>query len=153
MRSSAGRIFVIASTVLVVAVVLVGIYLTGSPREARVRSLDRQRVEALTRLSAAINAYRYDHNALPPSLDEAARAEPGIAPANLVDPENGAPYAYRATGADKYVLCAVFDGPSEADDEIRWRHGRGRACFDFTAPKRNASPPLAPESVYAQPER
>jgi len=141
---SAGRIFVIASTVLVVAVIVVGIYLTGSPRQARIRSLDRQRVEALTQLSAAINAYRYDHNALPPSLDEAARAEVGIAPANLVDPETGAPYAYRTTGWDKYELCALFDGPSDADEDIRWRHGRGRACFDFTAPRPPAQPQPRP---------
>lgn len=139
MRVSAGRIFVIASTLLVVAVVLVGIYLTGSPRQARMRSLDRQRVEALTQLSAAINAYRYDHNALPPSLDEAARAEVGIAPANLVDPENGAPYEYRTTGAETYELCARFDGPAAADDDVRWRHGPGRACFAFTAPPRPSS--------------
>ena len=146
---SAGRIFVIASTVLVVSVVLVGIYLTGSPREARMRSLDRQRVEALTQLSTAINGYRYDHSALPPSLDEAARAEAGIGPANLIDPENGAPYEYRTTGADTYELCADFGAASGPDDAIRWRHGAGRKCFEFTAPPRPS--PARGEGVTSPP--
>jgi len=143
----AGRIFVIASTLLVVSVVMVGIYLSGSPRQARIRSLDRQRVEALTQLSEAITAYRYDHNALPPSLDEAARTEPGIGPANLVDPESGAPYEYRTTGADTYELCARFEGPAAADDDVRWRHGVGRRCFEFTTPKPVQPPVLTPGKV------
>lgn len=137
----AGGIFAIASIVLVVAVVVVGVYLTGSPRQARVRSLDRQRIETLTQLSGAITSYRGDHNVLPASLEEVARAEAGIAPADLSDPESGAPYEYRATGEKTYELCARFGGPSDPDEAIRWRHGPGRACFAFTAPPPPARAP------------
>lgn len=147
---SAGRIFVIGSTALVVAVVLVGVFLTGSPRQARMHSLDRQRVEALTQLSGAIISYHRDHAALPASLGEAARAEAGIATADLTDPETGAPYEYRTTGADAYELCARFEGPSAADEDLRWKHGSGRACFAFAAPPLRPSP-LAGEGTISPP--
>jgi hypothetical protein len=147
MRTSAGRIFVIASTLLVVVVVAAGVYLIGSPREARVRSLDHQRIETLMRLSGAVQSYRYEHDALPSSLAAASQAEPGIRPADLIDPESGAPYEYRTTGRETYELCAQFDGPAAADEEVRWRHGPGRACFPFTAPKPVQPPSLAPAKV------
>lgn len=139
MRTSAGRIFVIASTLLVAVVVIVGVYLTGSPREARVSSLDRQRIEDLTRLSGAVESYNADHRALPPSLVDVADAEPGIAAAQLRDPETRQPYEYRTTGENTYELCASFGAASDPDDAIRWRHGVGRKCFEFTAP-----PPPSP---------
>ena len=144
MRASAGRIFVIASTLLVVTVVAVGVFLTGSPMQARVQSLDTERVRSLMNLSGAIERYHDDRHALPRSLDELAAAQPGLAPADLRDPQTGAQYEYLPTGKDTYRLCAVFGMPSEPEGEVFWRHARGRNCFDFEAPEPAQPPSLAP---------
>ena len=141
---TAARIFVIASTALVVVVVAVGVFLTGSPMQARIRSLDRERVQALMRLSGVVERYHDDHDALPRSLEALAAGQPGLSPEDLRDPVTNARYEDRPTGADTYQLCAAFGGPSAVDEEVFWRHAKGRDCFDFTAPKAPAprTPPV-----------
>ncbi|MGE5565940.1 MAG: hypothetical protein ACM3YN_07295 [Parcubacteria group bacterium] len=131
----ASRIFLVASTLLVVTVVIIGVYLMGSPRQARVRGLDRQRIQTLTQLSNAFDGYGYEGRPLPKSLQVLAGERPGIEPADLRDPETGAPYEYRATSARSYELCARFGGSSAPDEAIRWAHGPGRKCFQFTLPE------------------
>ncbi|HEX6860240.1 MAG TPA: hypothetical protein VF138_08605 [Caulobacteraceae bacterium] len=137
---SAGRIFVVGATLLVLAVLTAGVLVAGSPRQARIYSLDRERVRALTELSFVIDRYHEERGALPRTLAELAAFEPGVTPDDLVDPRTQAPYEYHPAGAGGFELCATFEAASPKDDEIRWRHEAGRKCFDFKAPKSASDP-------------
>jgi hypothetical protein len=128
----AGRIVVIVSTALVVAVALMGVYLA---EQARIHDLDQQRAHALLHLSDAVERFHEEHGALPASLEALAAATPGLSPSDLRDPQTQAPYVYRATADDAYQLCAAFRTPGVSDEDIRGRRGRDRGCFHFTTPR------------------
>ena len=109
--------------------VTVGMFLTGSPAEARFERLDQQRVEDLQRISRHVDAYWRSHRRLPGSLAEVG-SEPGAAGR---DPVTGQPYDFRATGERHYEVCAVFarasaQRPRGIEPDF-WGHGGGRKCF------------------------
>ncbi|MDR3472829.1 MAG: hypothetical protein P4M09_14285 [Devosia sp.] len=133
MRLGRQNLFAIVSGLIVLAAVVAGMVVVGSPRRARERALDTQRVQALQTLSNAVGQFRRAHGALPDTLTRLAQDQNDLAPSDLRDPETATPYEYRATGAASYELCARFATNSDEDEVIRWRHGTGRACFSLTA--------------------
>jgi hypothetical protein len=111
--------------VVVAAAITGGLWLIGSPAEARLERLDERRVEDLRRLSTLVDAYWRSHRRLPGSIAE-VRSEPGVAGR---DPVTGQPYEFRATGERQYELCAFFDRKSVTTEWSSWSHGAGRTCF------------------------
>ncbi len=142
MKPSAGTLFIILSSVLVIAAIAAGAAIIGSPEKARIRGLDEQRIDALQRLEAAISVYSDRQGKAPPSLQALADRQGGLRPTNLRDPVTDEFYQYRIIGPDSYQLCATFGGPSSPDEEVRWRHGSGIACFAFKIGKAKAPPEL-----------
>ena len=130
---------VIASILVVVAAVVAGVFLAGSPSTRRERRLDDDRVSDLRSLSAAIDQYRREHGGLPADLDALGRSPRTTT--RLTDPETGTRYEYRVleptSGHASYELCASFaaetgkDRDSDRDDF--WWHGGGRQCFTIEA--------------------
>jgi len=122
----------IGMTVVVLAAVIAGILLIGSPAQERLRRLDERRILDLRDLSYAVNVFWARNNRLPSSLDELAEQEP-IAH-ELTDPETGTLYEYRLVSDNLYELCAVFSGESDFDRPdlpygYLWMHGAGSECF------------------------
>ena len=101
----------------VVAAVVFGLVLLGSPAEERERRIDDRRAADLHGIAAAVDLYRTRHGRLPASLDDLA-AEPGFRISTL-DPTSSETYGYRALDDGRYEVCATFGtdsgGPTRAD--------------------------------------
>ena len=127
-----------ASSVAVVAALVAGVVVTGSPESARDRGLDIRRIYDLQQLAHGVDIYWDLNGGLPESLDTLSSAR-AVAVRSIVDPESGEPYAYRATGEKAYELCATFDLEAPTDSvsmpyrERFWRHRAGYHCFDLEA--------------------
>lgn len=145
------KLFVGAVTVMVAAVIAVGLYVAGSPVKERNRQLDEQRTNELQQIAGAIDmAYDRDQR-LPASLDELkGGSKEYYYVSSIVDPKSGAPYEYLVTGDTRYELCATFDDVTQERDQYGrlkpmseplppaavpypgyrdWTHGAGRHCF------------------------
>lgn len=127
---------------VVVAAVVTGLVLSGSPAKARLEKLDERRVQDLRSLVRAADLAWTRQGTLPGSLAELA--ELASLPAERTrDPQTGEPYEYRPSAGEGYELCATFaltaDHPSTVLDRMAkdtfWSHGGGRHCFDLEARK------------------
>lgn len=127
--------FALSSSVLVLAAMVGGMVVIGSPWEARDRRLDEQRVRALRELSAVVGAFATERGRLPESLEDVRLRHPLIV-LSIQDPVSGEPYEYRPQGPSDYELCARFAASSEPDASIQpfWEHPAGRHCFPLEVP-------------------
>ena len=133
-----------AATVAAALVVIAGLLTLGMPSHARERRMDALRVDDLSGLSRAIDAFWAKHSSLPPTLDSlvAARQLDRVPS----DPQNNTQYAYLVSGERSYRLCATFDQPSDTNQapvnidvsSHSWRHGAGESCFDLTPPQKES---------------
>ena len=125
-------------------VMAAGFFAAGSPREARWRKLDLDRVQSLRRISNGLEAFRQRYGTIPARLDSViyAWSPGGFDMATIVDPVTRERYEYRLLDreAGRYELCAVFQaadstggrgGPFVSSNF--WNHGAGRHCFEITA--------------------
>lgn len=128
-------VFAGTATGLVVAAMVGGMVVIGSPWTARELRLDEQRVRDLQAISAAVEQHAAAHGELPASLDDLA-GPPQRIPVRLDDPVSGEPYGYEAGGPLGYGLCARFDAASEAGAAMRgdWEHPAGWHCFELEVP-------------------
>jgi hypothetical protein len=128
MRASRARLAAGALTAVAVLSVGVGLYLAGSPAEARQRRLDERRVDDLDQIARATDVFWTRHGRVPATLDE-LRREPGTSVASA-DPETREAYELRAAGGAAFDVCARFaraTGTTSTGDF--WSHGAGRQCF------------------------
>jgi len=121
----------------VLATIVLGMWIAGSPAGARKQALDQRRVLELSNLSNAIDEEYRGYGRFPRTLDALARGRPrsGL---SFVDPVTRSPYDYQVLDSVRYVLCATFDapdsvGPYGAQVDPFWRHGAGNTCFTFEA--------------------
>ncbi|MGA7802199.1 MAG: hypothetical protein WCC36_15485 [Gammaproteobacteria bacterium] len=135
MRASGTTVLVVAIVGVVIAAVVGGLSLVGSPAQERMRRLDMRRVVDLRGIAVAVDRYWTRHGSLPTSLDALER-ERGFS-IEPTDPETRRPYEYHVGTRGGYSLCAVFAASSaqEQDNgrEKFWSHGTGRQCFDLQA--------------------
>jgi hypothetical protein len=120
----------------VVAAIVSGLFLIGSPFAERARRLDLIRVEDLRQLTRAIDLYWKGEGKLPASVDALASV-PNASFRSKMDTYTGEPYSYRALDGSRYELCATFEA-EEVDSEYGdrfWAHGAGRKCFELDAQK------------------
>lgn len=137
MSAPVGRWMLVAAAVLVAGTLVAAFLAMDTPGQVREQRLDLRRVRDLMQLSAAIEAWQREHDALPASL-EAVALQPGMALA-VRDPVSGAGYGYEPGAGSKYRLCAVFATDTARSDpdrgrleyyDGRWPHPAGRHCFD-----------------------
>lgn len=135
MSARASSIFLTSACVLVGAAVAAGVAIVGGPGSARLRKFDDERLQSLQRLASAVDSHYAARQELPSNLLALASAAGDLTPDTLQDPATGAAYGYQRMGPVDYQLCAQFSTASDAQTPIRWRHGRGRTCYDLTAPQ------------------
>jgi hypothetical protein len=125
------KAFAIVSSLVVVAALIGGLYVGGSPGEQRLLRFDERRVNDLRALSHAISKRWDKTKRLPQMLDELVDGQGlrGI-PA---DPETESSYVYEVLSINKFRLCADFSRPSlNPDPKDFWIHKSGKQCFEFT---------------------
>ncbi len=131
--------FSVTSSIVVVAAVVWGAVLVGSPGTARLHRFDQQRLNDLQTIFREVQSLCQDPDIkqelkreLPATLDELAtlaRSER----INLTDPETGEPYAYTIKDPTTYELCATFSLERDSDVDVFWNHSSGKHCFTVDA--------------------
>jgi hypothetical protein len=128
-----GSLLLGAAALAVVAAVVTGLFVLGSPMEERERQLDNRRVADLQAIMAATNLYWTRYSRVPATLDELI-AEPGVQ-LRTADPASSEVYGYQSMDGIRYQVCASFDLASEeiSRDPTRdlWAHGAGSQCFSL----------------------
>ena len=133
------RWFSVAMSIVVVAAIVWGLAVVGSPATARLQRLDRQRLRDLQTIFREVQSLCRDPDIkdelkrpLPKTLDELAviaRSER----INLTDPETQERYIYIVKDDTTYELCATFALERNSDVEVFWNHPAGRHCFPVDA--------------------
>ena len=133
MKPSLGQTIVAAAAAVIVASIITGVILVGTPSEGRLQRFDSTRIEDLKAIVVAMDSHWDRNERLATSLDELG--EDPRTQVNTLDPGSAQSYEYRALDEEAYELCATFDleslvpvRPTSADF---WRHGVGRQCFEL----------------------
>jgi hypothetical protein len=135
MKLTLGAVLLGAAVTTVIAAVVAGLFILGSPTEERARRIDRRRVADLQGIAAATDLYWTRHSRVPASLDDLT-AEPGVR-IGTRDPVSSEIYAYQPLDSTRYEVCATFEresGETSPDPKRNlWAHGPGSQCFQLEA--------------------
>jgi hypothetical protein len=138
------RTYGLVALVFVLAAVITGFVVVGTPAHQRKLQFDQQRIYDLQSIQWQIVNYYQQKGNLPATLTD---LEDPISSFMVPrDPETKTPYEYKPTAALGFELCADFDTalnnqPNESQPlyprdaymkEENWQHGVGRACFNRT---------------------
>ncbi|MBN1584750.1 hypothetical protein JW899_00070 [Candidatus Uhrbacteria bacterium] len=147
------KILAVVVSAMVVAVVIYGMVLAGSPDTARNLQFDAQRLDSLRQVSQAVERHYLNHGQLPSGLGDIAGDYGPDFRDFLRDPVSGEPYEYVPAEGNGYRLCAVFYadfseqkdgsgryasppayfGEKAAVDPFLAGYRAGRSCFSLKA--------------------
>lgn len=132
---------------LVLAAIIAGFFIVGTPQQIRAQKQDIIRVQDLQNIQWQVVNYWQSKEKLPASLEDLL--DPVSNNVIPTDPKTQQPYAYKVTGAMSFQLCATFaaEGATTANRAIaiatepagstvgktmseNWQHGAGEVCFD-----------------------
>jgi len=116
-------------TLVVMAAVITGIVILGSPADERAKRTDLRRVNDLQGIENAVNFYFAEHATLPMSVEELSK-QPGVRIGS--DPVTAADYRYRVLDAEQFELCGTFERtstPRMLTGVNLWEHPAGNHCF------------------------
>ena len=149
------RSIAIAVGVLVVATILSGFLIIGTPGEVRLYRFDDQKVSDLQSIQSEVVNYWQTEDKLPSTLSDLTDSIGGFTVP--VDPQSGAAYRYATSSALSFKLCATFNAATQSDSPTvqsysyavpagvggsnlfndSWYHTAGDVCFARTIdPKR-----------------
>jgi len=145
------RAFPWAVISVVLAAVIAGFFIAGTPTDRRIARFDERRVQDLSSIQSQIITYWQNKKVLPPVLGDLTNDILNITVP--VDPKTGGAYEYKILGSLKFQLCATFETENRGDinniglktaplDNPQavesmainsvWDHGIGRTCFERT---------------------
>src|SRR3989344_3151908 len=144
--------FAWGSAIFVIASIVIGFMVMGSPTTQRLMRLDETRVSHLSQIQYQVVTYWQQKKKVPATLDDLKDPLSGfILP---TDPVTGSSYEYVVKGVRIFELCATFDRSNMEDlnkngvskpmypyggyvDE-NWQHEAGKGCFERTIePEKN----------------
>jgi hypothetical protein len=144
-KSKAPKKTAIAASVVVLASIVLGFILVGSPAQQRKVRFDDQRISDLSTIQYEVtNYYQTKDGVLPATLTDLTNKLNGFSVP--MDPNTGAAYEYNVKAGLTFELCATFEADSITDANTRtvsyfefgtnyygnWEHGVGRTCFERT---------------------
>lgn len=152
-HSKPSKILVICVSVIVLASVVGGFFIIGSPAKQRMIRMDEKRAQDLSSLQNEIVNFWMAKNKLPASIADLKAGRDGLVLPR--DPDTNQDYEYKKTGELAYEICAEFKLASgslaadqgyppayyEGDVYFNFAHDAGKKCF-----KREVNP-----SVYKPP--
>lgn len=136
--------FVWIISAAVVAIIIAGFFVAGSPFKQRLVRFDQEKVAHLQTVQGQILNFWQQKEELPQSLEELQDPLSGF----LVprDPQTNESYVYRVTGSLSFELCANFNLSSEEagigkggyafpalppeEVDANWEHDPGEKCFE-----------------------
>lgn len=132
-------------SIVVLASVVAGFFIIGTPAEQRERRFDEERVGDLQVLQSQIINYWTQKEELPAELDDLQDSISGFVPPK--DPATDLPYEYYIIGDLSFELCATFETSSKdfasgykggryispyESFQQNWEHEAERTCFERT---------------------
>lgn len=141
--SKNAKIFVWGVIAVVLATIIYGFFVAGSPFKQRLVRFDQQKINDLQSIQSQIVNYWMQKERLPQSLDELKDPISGFVPPK--DPESGEAYIYKTTDKLSFELCAKFNLESKEGQiglvrpegpygvygrEDNWNHGASEVCFE-----------------------
>lgn len=131
------------TSLVVLATIVLGFVLVGSPMQQRKVRFDDTRVQDLSMIQSQITNYYQLKQALPSALSDLENPLMGFSVP--VDPNTGAAFEYTVISPLSFELCATFEAASAggASDSTRpygvyapynesWTHDDQRTCFTRT---------------------
>ncbi len=149
------KTFVYIASGIVLAAIVLGVYLIGSPFAQHAKNLDQTRINDLMNIQSYVVYTAYQQKN---SVPEALTNDPITGFTVPKDPETSLNYEYKKFSADSFELCATFSASSTDDKNVRmlapaypytgvnenWMHPAGHYCFsrviDATIFKGNGVP-------------
>ena len=128
--------------VLVLATIVAGFFIVGTPQEARLYRLDQQKVSDLQTIQWQLVTFWQQKQTLPSALDELNDPLSGFTVP--MDAQTGESYSYERTSQSSFKICADFNVASRATnmsytepypypgEQQNWSHEAGEVCFDRT---------------------
>lgn len=156
-NNSLPRMAGILSAIVVIASIVAGFFLIGSPADQRRARLDERRTNDLSTIQNQVVYYWTNKGMLPKSLKDLNDPINGYT--SPLDPETGAEYQYSVVSQYTFKLCADFAtaSPPQATDakaipvsrdlySQNWVHAKGNVCFERTIDPEiyKPSPKVAP---------
>jgi len=140
-KSALMRLALPGASIVVLAAIVCGFVIAGSPFHARLERLDAERIGHLQTLQSQILYFWQQKSRLPKTLDELKDPISGFIPPT--DPDTHAAYEYKTTGTLSFDLCATFDLAIEVSEPGKpvpyreypgmfgenWEHSVGYYCF------------------------
>lgn len=135
----------ISVCILVLATVISGFFIIGSPNQARLYRFDDQKISDLQGIQSQVIAYWQHKDKLPTQLKDLSDSINGIT--IPVDAQTSAPYIYSVVGPLTFELCATFNTVTQSDSpdlsqptiptasngtihqSDSWVHPSGYTCF------------------------
>lgn len=133
------RLVGIAAGILVLATIIAGFFIMGSPSQVRLYRFDSQKVQDLQNIQWQVVNYWQQKESLPESLSDLEDPISGwVAPR---DPQTGEMYVYKRNSPLDFAICATFNAESQNTGETmpsraygtlegNFNHGAGEVCFD-----------------------
>jgi preprotein translocase subunit Sec61beta len=157
------RTIAIAVSVLVIATVVSGFFIIGTPGEIRMYRFDDQKVSDLQNIQSEVVNYWQTEGALPATLGDLTDSISGFSVP--VDEETNVPYTYATTSALSFKLCANFNAETQPNSQSSdaysyampagaggqdlasdsWFHAAGRVCFARTIDPKRYPPITKPQ--------
>jgi len=140
-HSRPSRVLLICVSAVVIASVVGGFFVIGSPAKQRLMRMDEKRMQDLSGLQNEVVNYWLAKSALPRSIEELKAGRDGMVLAR--DPETDKDYEYKKVGDLAYEICADFKlssleaaGGSKYSQpmypgDMNWdfAHDAGKKCF------------------------
>jgi hypothetical protein len=132
--------------VLVVATIVAGFFIVGTPQQAHRMRLDEQRVSDLMSIQSQVTYFYQQKRVVPSSLSQLQ--DPLLGFVVPVDPSTGVAYEYAKTSDLAFQLCATFAEEGSYNDygmsraavayptkpygntQDTWEHSAGHVCFE-----------------------
>lgn len=140
------RAFPWAVIIVVLAAVVFGFFVAGSPSSRRAERFDERRVNDLSLIQSQVISYWQNKSELPSGLDKLPNDILGVVIPR--DPKTGNAYEYRVVSDLRFQICATFEtSTNEGQNSVKplpaaypypggevqtWQHGTGRTCFQRT---------------------
>jgi len=136
---------------LLVASIVAGFFIMGTPGQVRLYRFDDQKVSDLQNIQYQVVNYWQQKEKLPATLAELS--DPISGQTIPADPQSGASYTYAQKSATSFELCATFNAetqhPSQNEGRymtspvmpgtkgedlsmLPWNHSKGETCFTRT---------------------
>jgi hypothetical protein len=130
-------------SIIVLAGVIGGVFIIGSPSAQRAKMMDERRVSDLMNIQSQIVYTQYQNKAdIPDNLS--ALNDPISNYVVPKDPETATNYEYKKISKNSFELCATFKTKSDVNSPTpvptypaqsvneNWQHDIGRVCFERT---------------------